>query len=326
VELSDQFCGCVLGLAVGDALGGPALRQTPAQLRVEHGVLRDMAGGGRRQLRPGETTDATALMLCALDSYNVRGAFDPHDIAECFAATARSPHLALGPSTAAACRFLAEGYAFERAAQLAYARVGPAQRLSGDCLPRVVPTGLLHYHDDLHLIGETRVVCSITHLAELCRMSCVALNLALQHMLLVGTGGLLEELIVYVEPRSAELAQWLKRVPNLRPERLDATGHVAAVLQAALWAALYCTSLEEGLVLVVNCGGEAPLLGSVAGALLGARFGVEAVPARWRERLEGWDTLDRAAGRMFALSQRDSLPEPPGEAQTGTRQPGERAG
>src|SRR5689334_4859202 len=84
VELSDQFRGCLLGLAVGDALGGPAVRLTRAQLRAQHGVLTDMVGGGRLQLQPGQGTQATEFMLCVLDSYNIRGAFDPHDVADRF--------------------------------------------------------------------------------------------------------------------------------------------------------------------------------------------------------------------------------------------------
>jgi ADP-ribosylglycohydrolase len=48
----------------------------------------------------------------------------------------------------------------------------------------------------------------------------------------------------------------------------------------------------------------------MAGALLGARFGLEAIPQRWLDQLEVGSGLDRAAQRMFSLSQRDSLPEP----------------
>lgn len=314
VDLPLLFRGCLLGLAVGDALGGPLWRMTRSQIRTEHGVLRDFTGGGRLHLRPGQGTAATEFMLCVLDSYNVRGAFDPHEIADCFVELVHSPRVLPGPMTAAAVQQLAAGYNFENAAQRAAGRLTPEQRLLGDCLPRVIPAGLLHYHDDLHLIGESRVLCAMTHPDELCKFTCAALNLALQHMLLVGIGGLLEELIVFVEPRNAELAVWLKRVPNMRPERLDTSGNVAAVLQAGLWAALFCTDFEEGVMLVVNCGGESPLLGSVAGALLGARFGVDAIPQRWLDQLEDRIKLAGMAQRMFLLSQESSLPVPPDAA------------
>jgi ADP-ribosyl-[dinitrogen reductase] hydrolase len=308
--LSLQFRGCLLGLAVGDAIGAAALRLSPAELRREHGLLRDIIGGGRLHVRAGQGTEATETMQCVLDSYNVRGAFDPHEIADCLVDLLKSPRITPGVMTAAACRLLSEGYNFERAAQLALPHIKPEWALLGECLPRVVPAGLLHYHDDLHLIGESRVICAMTHPLELCKMTCTAFNLALQHMLLVGTGGLLEELIVFIEPRNGELAEWLKRVPGLRPERLDTSGHVAGVLQTALWAALFCTEFEEGVLLVINRGGEASLLGAMAGALLGARFGLEAIPQRWLDQLEVGSGLDRAAQRMFSLSQRDSLPEP----------------
>jgi ADP-ribosyl-[dinitrogen reductase] hydrolase len=208
---------------------------------------------------------------------------------------------------------LAEGWNFERAAQLAYERARPEQRISGGCLPRVLPPGLLHYHDDLHLIGESRVVCGLTHQAELAKLSCVAFNLALQHMLLVGIGGLIEELLVWIEPRSLELFGWLVDVPRLRPERLDCGGSAPATVQAALWTALYVTDFEEGALILLSRGAAAPLVCAVGCALLGARFGAGAIPRRWLERLELRNSLERQAQRMFLLSQQVSLPVRPGD-------------
>lgn len=52
-----------------------------------------------------------------------------------------------------------------------------------------------------------------------------------------------------------------------------------------LWG-LNHSSFEEGLTQVVNRGGDADTNGTVAGALLGARFGYNAIPSRWLSALD----------------------------------------
>ena len=54
------------------------------------------------------------------------------------------------------------------------------------------------------------------------------------------------------------------------------------------WPPLLTTgSFEDALVQVVNLGGDADSAGAVAGALAGAAYGLEAIPARWRATLHG---------------------------------------
>ncbi len=60
--------------------------------------------------------------------------------------------------------------------------------------------------------------------------------------------------------------------------------------EEALAIALYCVlrarSFEEGVLLAVNHGGDSDSTGSIAGNLLGLLLGVAAIPARWLDRLE----------------------------------------
>lgn len=65
-----------------------------------------------------------------------------------------------------------------------------------------------------------------------------------------------------------------------------ASGYVVESLTLAVAALLDPRPLEEVLVDVVRFGRDADTNGAIAGGLLGARDGVDAIPLRWREKLQ----------------------------------------
>jgi ADP-ribosyl-[dinitrogen reductase] hydrolase len=58
-QVISKYKGCVVGGAVGDALGAPAEFLSPADIKLKYSVLKDMAGGGVFKWREGQTTDDT---------------------------------------------------------------------------------------------------------------------------------------------------------------------------------------------------------------------------------------------------------------------------
>lgn len=68
-----------------------------------------------------------------------------------------------------------------------------------------------------------------------------------------------------------------------------------------------------GIEAAVRGGGDADTVAAIAGSLLGARWGVSAVPARWRRVVHGWPGLtvsDLVSGA--ALAARKGRPESAG--------------
>lgn len=102
---------------------------------------------------------------------------------------------------------------------------------------------------------------------------------------------------------------------NLGEKR--ASGYAPKAMSAALWASRHPSSFEEGLVAVMNEGGDTDSNSPPAGAVLGARFGLEGIPVRWRERVSeirswtpraagGWierRPLEEYADRILALAE-----------------------
>ncbi len=75
ISVRDRFCGCLLGLATGDALGTALEFQPPGSFEP----IDDMVGGGYHGLRPGQWTDDTSMALCLATSLVERGGLDPKD-------------------------------------------------------------------------------------------------------------------------------------------------------------------------------------------------------------------------------------------------------
>jgi ADP-ribosylglycohydrolase len=71
----DRFQGCLLGLAVGDAVGTTLEFTSPGTFAP----IADMTGGGPFHLQPGQWTDDTSMALCLAASLVERQAFDPRD-------------------------------------------------------------------------------------------------------------------------------------------------------------------------------------------------------------------------------------------------------
>ena len=85
----ERFRGCLLGLAVGDALGTTLEFMEPGSFRP----IDDMMGGGPFDLEPGQWTDDTSLALCLAESLIERERFDPVDQLERYLSWRNTGHL-----------------------------------------------------------------------------------------------------------------------------------------------------------------------------------------------------------------------------------------
>ncbi len=61
-------------------------------------------------------------------------------------------------------------------------------------------------------------------------------------------------------------------------------GYTLLSLQVALISYWRAEDFEQGLRQVIEAGGDTDTNGAIAGAVLGARFGLEGIPERWRRR------------------------------------------
>ena len=314
----DKAQGCLVGLAVGDALGGPLEFMSAAQIRARYGgPVRDMVGGGWLSLRPGEFTDDTQMALCIAESIAACRGFDMPDIARRFVAWYHSHPKDIGNITRSALSRLARGVPWQEAGEQAHRESGGRSAGNGSVM-RCAPIALLDRNDPERLIRHSMDSSAVTHWDRRATVGAAALNLAI--------AGLLQGL-----PRPEAVTQAADRVAGLNEDvcavlrrklvdagqvpichsdcceesPLDAlkpTGYVLDTLEAAFACLLQVDGFEETLVAVVNLGEDADTVGAVCGALAGAAYGLSAIPARWLDALEDKERLIALAAAIDALA------------------------
>jgi len=96
--------------------------------------------------------------------------------------------------------------------------------------------------------------------------------------------------LTHYDPRCLSLNADI-RVLELQDEK--SMGYTLKTLAASLWAYWNASSFEEGLLAVVNAGGDADTNAAVACAILGAKFGYESIPKEYVDGLIHREELDR---------------------------------
>ena len=67
-ELKDHIAGAVYGFAIGDSVGAITEFMSKDEIKSKYGEVTKQLGGGWLNLKPGEVTDDTQMMLCVMDA------------------------------------------------------------------------------------------------------------------------------------------------------------------------------------------------------------------------------------------------------------------
>jgi ADP-ribosyl-[dinitrogen reductase] hydrolase len=299
VPLLSRFEGCLVGLAVGDALGAPVEGKSRAGIETVHGRLKDMVGGGWHGLPPGHYTDDTAMMLCIARSIIDKGCFDPEDAARRFLGWFDAGPIGIGRTTWIALSAMKDGASWKEAGEIAHQRLGGLSAGNGSIM-RCAPIGLLDYRQPERLVEDSVNSSIITHWDPQARWAAVAVNLAIAEMLKGRKGNLLPVLLRGIE--QAEVRDTVAGVLRLKRVDPEPSAYALDTLQAALWCLLNTSSFEEALVTAVNLGGDTDTVGAVCGAMAGACYGVASIPQRWRDPLQDRDEILRLARGIHELA------------------------
>lgn len=155
------------------------------------------------------------------------------------------------------------------------------------------------------LIEETRRAAQATHWNPLCEWSSTALNLALADTfagLPLDCRALAETLRTLGAPGAVADAVDGAKAP-LERFQLDGKTKLFTLkaMQVGLWALRTEGTPEEILERVILEGGATDTNAALAGAAVGARFGVEALPEAWLARLARPEALKDLADRLLAF-------------------------
>lgn len=289
----DRFRGCLVGLACGDALGGP-VEAIPGTPRTNRDKLHtEMTGGGFFKLVPGQITDDTDMALCLAESLVCQKAFDPAEVAERYKIWFFDNPIGTGKTIEAAMLALKNGVPWNYAG---FSEKGNAS-LGNGSLMRCAPLAMRYYVDDDSLARHSRTDSQLTHPHPNCVYAVIETNWliaaflrgeskqqaldhakGLQKTLLPNLGGPRIEWFSMQDVLSVwQTRETLKK--KLKPSSVDLTCHLA-------YESFFLTdSFEQALVKAANQGGDADTIAAVAGGIAGAFYGEKAIPDRWKHAL-----------------------------------------
>ena len=262
-----------LGLAIGDALGATVEFLTPNEIRHQHGVHRDITGGGWLRLKAGRVTDDTTMSLALGASILHRGGVEARAAAEAFDAWMRAKPVDIGNTV--------------RRNLIQFRKTGNPEAPASEhdagngAAMRTLPVALACYGQPPEkAIFASRAQAHVTHHNEISDAACETL-IFMVHDLMAGraVSEVQHERADELVSRYPVFAYGKKRVEN-------PSGYIVDTIQAVFQAFFSTASFEECLLDVVNRGGDADTTGAIAGMLAGACYGKEAIPARWLRSLE----------------------------------------
>lgn len=316
-----QYIGCVVGLAVGDALGYPAEFRSRRQILQEigpEGITGFLRLKDRRFSRPfitgpdhppGTFTDDTQMSLCVAEALLTAGQGEldalMQEMGRRFVEWHRSEenNRSPGETTGIACNRLAAGVPWREA--------GVAHSKGCGANMRVAPIGL--YYEDLDTVAEVARHCALLthgHPAALEGAAAAALLVALA---LRGASpeDMHAEVMRRCGGRSPDFDACFARVPQVvgqPPEQvLVEQGPYALgegwVAEEAVASALYCfwrhpEDYRAAVLEAVNTDGDSDSLATITGSIAGARLGLEGIPAEWVQGVERSDWLQEVGGRL----------------------------
>jgi ADP-ribosyl-[dinitrogen reductase] hydrolase len=287
---NNQIDGCIFGLVVGDALGGP-LEFTDRDVL---GHVSEMEFNYLYDFPAGHWTEKTSQMLCMLVSITENHGFNLDDFV-----------LKL-------YRFITEGYMSpnERPFEVSYflkstgykigqclkyhkkipIMLNPYEYFQTDCGPlyRIAPLVVKYHQQPPTCLQEIENAVRVTHSSKVCIDVCLFYGTlmlgALQHynkdQLLSETFTIHRDLVVNPYFPSVMKLQRGSYKHKSR-DQINSDDEILNCVEASLWSFYQTTSFEDGCQLAINLGNNSSAIGLIYGQLAGLYYGLDQIPQRW---------------------------------------------
>jgi ADP-ribosyl-[dinitrogen reductase] hydrolase len=274
LSTSDRAVAAYLGLAIGDALGATVEFMTPREIQAQHGVHRDIRGGGWLNLKPGVTTDDTGMSLALGREDGAAGGIDAAAIAREFDAWMRAKPVDIGNTVR---RGLLN---FRKTGETA---VAESEHDAGNgAAMRILPIALATFGQPQEAVrAACRAQAHITHNNPLSDAGTEALAFMVQDA--IAGADKLHLLHMRAHPLAQQHNEFTFRAVK---QRHNPSGYIGETVQAVFQALFDTDTFEDCLIDVVNRGGDADTTGAIAGMLAGALYGTAEIPRRWLEKLD----------------------------------------
>lgn len=308
-SIEDRFQGCLLGVAIGDALGMPFEGQSAWVVAPFLDHIRGFYESANRALRAGQWTDDTQMTLWLARSLVRRGHADGEDIARAYlewfvAGDVRG----IGAATWGALNRLEAGVHHRESG------TDGEQAAGNGTAMRAAPLGLLYYRDLDGLRDACAVDATITHQ----NAEAVAGSRAVAFLVARLVAGahprkdLLREMVQYVD--GSRVAENLRRCQELfargtdplsASQALGVGGYVVETVARSAYCFFYAPDdFATAVMAAVGGGGDTDTAGAITGAWGGAAVGLQGIPESWQAGVEGCEEVVALARDLYTRALR----------------------
>ena len=288
----------IYGQAIGDALGLGTEGMTEEEISQKYpngithysDIYQDRH---RRRWKIGDWTDDTDMMLCIANAVIKDKGVSLTTIAQNFKDWAMGEPMGIGQTTYKVLNladYVEKPFDVSKLIwEMSYRKGAANGALMRTSIVGTFPKA----------VEECAVnICKLTHYDPRCVGSCVIVS-ELIHSLIYKDFGLsyhdIFDIAMKYDKRIIGFID-LSLSPDIRTLELQdqkSIGYNLRCLSAALWAYWHARTFEDGLLAIVRAGGDADTNAAVACAILGAKFGYDAIPEEYKEGLIYRKELDQ---------------------------------
>lgn len=267
--------GCLVGQLAGDALGSLVEFQSPEEIRRSYPQgVRKLADGGTWNTIAGQPTDDSEMALLLARMLVKRKAYDSSEALKEY-------------------QFWLDSNPFDCGMTISSALRGHKNHNSqaNGAMMRISPLGIFGVNYPLETVADwAKQDAALTHPNIVCLEANALFTMAITHAIKSGcTAHSLYENIskwaanLVVGPALMDAILGAAETPPA--DYVEYQGWVLVAFRNALWQLLNAPGFEAGVVDTVMRGGDTDTNAAICGALLGAVYGLDAIPAQWVDRV-----------------------------------------
>ena len=297
-RLKDKSRGCLVGLAVGDAIGTTLEFRPPGTFKP----LTDMVGGGHFCLKKGQWTDDTSMALCLGHSLVECTGFNALDQMQRYCNWLDNGYMSsigicfdVGVSVSSALR------RFQKTGDPFAGAKGRWSSGNGSIM-RLAPVPIFYQRQPLQAVHYAGESSRTTHGSALCVDACRYLSLLLVS-LINGSDKQAFSSIDYT-PQTDEISA-IKSGAFLDKSyhELTGSGFVIESLESALWCFVNSDSFESCVLAAANLGNDADTTAAIAGQMAGAYYGHQQIRQDWLAALHQHEQIVALSDQLYNQAQ-----------------------
>ncbi len=309
VSMKDRYEGCMLGLAIGDAIGAATEFLSYDDIRRKFPPEGVQGFHPFRGMRPGSYTDDTEMSIAV-----ARGLLNAKDFGtEAIMESMTKEFIAWRENTSSSrspgntCILGVLGLSSGKH----WSESGVADSKGCGTAMRSAPLGLAYRHALDAITGLGSKISLMTHGHPIATAGSVATAFLVAKSLDgTDTADLHDELVRRIRQIDEDFAIHMILIPTAMAEQSSKVAHRILgdgwAAEEAVAGAIYAnvkhpSSFKDIILEAANSGGDTDSKACIAGAIAGARLGREAIPSGWIEGIEDRDLLIELANKLLKL-------------------------